>query len=76
MESSFSNNILQCPALSYSILVTCSEGYFKNLETDRCEKCPKGEYQPSLGQTKCLKCPAGSVIVGNDTKDYTSCRSK
>ena len=30
---------------------------FHNKETDECELCPAGQYQPEAGQTSCLSCP-------------------
>ena len=60
----------------FFILVVCSAGKFKNMTSNQCEECPPGMYQPEPGQTKCLSCPEGSMIVGNDKRNYTSCKSK
>ena len=56
--------------------VRCSVGEYKNLATNKCEKCPPGMYQPEAGQIECLSCPQGTIIVGGDTKNFTSCKSR
>lgn len=57
-------------------IVTCGAGKFKNVSTNKCEDCPPGTYQPETGKTECLRCPSGTVIVGSDVKNVTSCKSK
>ena len=61
---------------TYSFSVRCSSGTFQNVTTGKCEDCPAGTFQPEEGQTSCLKCPGGSIIVGGDNKNFTSCKSE
>ena len=61
---------------SFFFLAGCMAGHFKNLATGLCEQCPKGNYQPKEGSISCIPCPEGSTTVGDDVKNYTSCRSE
>lgn len=38
------------------IAVQCSEGTYFSDVTEKCEHCPKGEYQDQRAQTSCLSC--------------------
>ncbi|GAB1610795.1 hypothetical protein Ahia01_001366000 [Argonauta hians] len=35
----------------------CAPGTFHNIETSKCQPCPKDQYQHKNGTTSCLRCP-------------------
>ncbi|KAL3876442.1 hypothetical protein ACJMK2_034287 [Sinanodonta woodiana] len=41
-------------------LTVCSAGEFRSNQSQACEKCSTGMYQPTPGQTFCLSCVAGT----------------
>ena len=57
---------------SYLILSErCPTGYYNN--TDQCDPCPRGQYQPYAGQQSCYSCPEGYTTVSEATVHEADC---
>lgn len=55
----------------------CRAGEFKDLETSRCVKCPKGTYgelDGLVGRESCLDCPAGTYSDIQGSARESDCR--
>ncbi len=57
-----------------SILVPCSTGSF--FSDGECRPCPIGQYQPLMGQVKCLACAEGLITPGLGAENATDCRGE
>ena len=45
-------------------VVVCNAGSFRN-QKNKCELCPKGQYQPKPGMESCESCPKGNYTTEN-----------
>ncbi|KAF8768189.1 Sushi like protein [Argiope bruennichi] len=65
-------------ASSQSVSVTdcrdfCGAGSFSISRLQPCEACPKGFYQPLIGQTACLECPANFSTFRVGSTNISDC---
>ncbi|OAF65761.1 Epidermal growth factor-related protein 3, partial [Intoshia linei] len=51
----------------------CAAGNYRNVATNVCIACPRGQYQPAIWQTSCISCPAGKTTVGTASTALTNC---
>ncbi|XP_033104655.1 sushi, von Willebrand factor type A, EGF and pentraxin domain-containing protein 1-like [Anneissia japonica] len=54
--------------------VNCPVGTYYNLDSDTCMTCTAGMYQDEESQTECKHCEEGTWTVGNNAKNFTSCK--
>jgi hypothetical protein len=55
--------------------VTCSPGYFYDIQTHTCKVCPIGSYQMDYGQNYCLACPGDTITDHDATTNVSECKS-
>ena len=44
--------------------------------TEECQQCPPGSYQPQWGQTSCWPCPANTTTDNHGASSLIMCKSK
>ena len=54
----------------------CDKGSFHDITNNTCKLCPKGEYQDTEGQTRCIKCPSGHTTVREGAASADACLGK
>ncbi|KAJ8299703.1 hypothetical protein KUTeg_023763 [Tegillarca granosa] len=54
--------------------VSCSAGYFYNIQSHTCNPCPKGTYQPEPGLNYCEACPGTTSTDFTATTNQTECK--
>lgn len=54
----------------------CKKGEYSVSGLASCTACPKGEYQPNIRGTSCLKCPDGTSTVDIGTQTVEDCKSE
>ncbi|XP_071950679.1 sushi, von Willebrand factor type A, EGF and pentraxin domain-containing protein 1-like [Antedon mediterranea] len=54
--------------------VNCPVGTYYNVNSETCMTCPDGMYQDEESQLECKKCAEGTWTVGDNAKNFTSCR--
>ena len=55
--------------------MTCSPGYFYDIQTHTCKVCPIGSYQMDYGQNYCLACPGDTITDHDATTNVSECKS-
>ena len=55
-------------------LVECPIGKYYDASDRKCKLCSNGTYQDVEGQFGCKKCQPGFHTLGNDEKNFTSCK--
>ena len=56
--------------------VSCLPGTKYNEETESCDECPIGHYQPEAGQAICLSCGTEKTTHQNGTSSVEDCIGK
>lgn len=57
-------------------LAHCKAGNFLHLETNICEPCGYGFYQPSSGSFTCIPCGVGKTTLSNQATSEDECRDE
>ena len=55
--------------------VPCESGYMYDCNTEECQLCPPGSYQPQWGQTSCWPCPANTTTDSPGASTLDMCKS-
>jgi hypothetical protein len=60
---------------SNSLNTKCPTGEYAKIPTGTCVKCEKGKYNPTIGASACMSCPAGtkSYILGASSPSCSDC---
>jgi len=57
------------------VTVPCESGYMYDCNTEECQLCPPGSYQPQWGQTSCWPCPANTTTDTPGSSSLDMCKS-
>ncbi|XP_060076672.1 uncharacterized protein LOC132556307 [Ylistrum balloti] len=59
-ESGFTTSVTGATSSASCSIVVCPAGQKRNMQTNTCEDCGYGQYQPNPGQVSCIQCTPSS----------------